>query len=187
MYCSFDDTEKKQLEEIGYSKKLYEEQVERVKREERVRNLLHLDYIRSIRGYQTRYDYLTEIFPKAQKQVGEKLKKDRPDYETVKHFIVDDFFNKDKTFKLTKIVSCGWESYGWQFEFTGYGKVCTIEIPVKSRLTPKNLEYMHYGMFSFAVQEDSEHYWNVLKTGYEIEEMAKFIKEYFELKDKEGD
>lgn len=178
MYCSFEDTEKKQLDEINYSKKLYKEQVERVKREERVRDLLHRDYIRSIRGYQTRYDYITDLFPKAQKQVGEKLKKDRPDYETVKHFIIDDFFNKDKTFKLTKIVGCGWENYGWQFDFTGYGKVCTIEIPVKSRLTTKDLKYMHDGMFAFAIQE-SEHNITVLKTSYEIEEMAAFIKEYF--------
>lgn len=187
MYCSLDDMKQEQLNEIEYSRKLYKEQVENVKREERIRGLLHEDYIRSIRSYQTRYDYITSMFQKAQNQRHEKLKKNRPDYEAIKHFIIDDFFNKDKTFKLTNIISCGYESYGWQFEFTGYGKVCTIEIPVKSRLTPKNLEYMHDGMFSFSVQEDSEHYWRVLKKSYEIEEMAKFINEYFELDKKEGE
>jgi hypothetical protein len=175
-----------QLEEIEYSRKLYKDQVENVKREERIRELLHEDYIRKIRGYQTRYDFITGVLDRAHKQVGEKLKKDRPDLETVKQFVISDFFNNDKTFKLTKIISCGWENYGYQVHFTGYGKTVHIEIPVKSRLTPKNLEYMHNGMFAFAVEE-SEHYISVLKTSYAIEAMAEFIKEYFELDKKEGE
>lgn len=186
MYCSFDDYKGKQLEEIEYSKSLYVSQVAAVKKEERVCELLHNDFIRAIREYKTRYDFITDLFQKAQNQRHEKHKKDRRDYETVKHFIIDDFFNKDKTFKLTNITSCGWESYGWNFEFTGYGKVCHVEIPVKSRLTPDNLKYMHEGMFAFSVQE-SEHCWAVLKKSYEIDEMAAFIKEYFELDKKEGE
>jgi hypothetical protein len=185
-YCSFDDTENKQLEEIEYSKGLYIDQVAIVKKEERVCELLHWDYIHKIREYKTTYDYCTDIFAKAQKQIGEKLKKDRPDLETVKQFVISDFFNNDKTFKLTKIISCGWENYGYQVHFTGYGKNAYIEIPVKSRLTPKNLEYMYNGMFAFAVEE-SEHYISVLKTSYVIEAVAEFIKEYFELDKKEGD
>ena len=92
---------------------------------------------------------------------------------------MEDFLNNDKNFKLTKIISGGYEGYYWRFEFAAYGKTVYIEIPVMSRLTPENIEYAHYGMFVFGVYESNCCY-RLLKGTYEMKELAAFIKEYFE-------
>ncbi len=164
------------LEKIDYAKWLHEEQVKRVEKEEYIKALLLEDYINQIRQYITRYDFV-DIFPCAQKEVGKKLKKERPHLETIKTFILEDFFSNDKTFKLQKIVSCGYEGYAWKIEFAGYGKTVFIEIPVKKHLTPENVHYAHDGMFAFGVYE-CEYYMTVLKKSYDIKAMADYIKEW---------
>lgn len=185
MYDFYENEEENQLVKIDYSKKLYEDQAAKVKKEQRICELLHKDYISTIRNFKSRYDYV-DIFDKAQSQVGERLKRDRPQLEALKHLIVDDFLGNDKTFKLTNITSCGWENYGWNVEFTGYGETFYIGIPIRGKLTAKNIDHMHHGMFSFAVKEGN-YCWSIKKTSYEIETLAKFIKEYFESKSEENE
>lgn len=164
------------LEKIDYAKSLYEEQIKKAEKEEYIKNLLLEDYVNQIKQYFTRYDVI-DIFGKAQKEVGKKLKKERPHLETIKQFIMDDFLSNDKNFKLQKIVSCGYEGYAWQIEFTAYGKTVLIEIPVKKRLTAENVHYANDGMFVFGVYE-SEHYIRILKKCYGIEAMSDYIREW---------
>ena len=178
--CSIWDEEEYEaatMKNITYAKALYEAQVQKVKKEEYIKKLLLEDYVDHIRQHKSRYDYVN-IFGKAQDEVGKRLKKDRPHYETVKQFLMDDFLNNDKTFKLIKIISGGYEGYYWRFEFTGYGKTSFIEIPVMSRLTSDNIEYANHGMFVFGVY-DSESCYRVLKKSYSIKEISEFIKDYF--------
>lgn len=186
-----EDRELNALLRIGFVKGLYDDQVKKVKKEEHIRELLQEDYIRTIRGYMTRWDYVY-IFKDAQSQIGEKLKKNRPQLETLKEFMAEDFLNNDKSFKLTNIISCGYEGYAWNIYYEySYGvngafkKEFYISIPVKSKITSKNIDHAHHGMFSFAVKEFGPcECWHVTKMTYEVNDMAKFIKEYFEL-DKE--
>lgn len=165
------------LYEIEYARALYQDQVTRVKREERVRDLLLEDYIRTVKARKSRYDYIS-LWYDARDQIGKKTKKERPQLEILKEFILEDFLNGDKKFKLTDIFSCGYETYAWGIEFTGYGRTFHIVIPVNANITAKNYKYAHEGQFVFEVQ-DSPHIWSVLKTSYKTEEIAEFIKEYF--------
>lgn len=175
LYCSSDrDTT---LEKIAYAKNVYECQVIKAEREEYIKNALLQNYVDQIREWKCRYDMATNIIAKAQGEVGERLKKDRPNLETVKRWLMEDFLNNDKSFKLEHIISGGYEGYYWRFEFSRNGKGCYIEIPVKNRLTPKNVEYAHYGMFVFGIKE-SEHYWRMLKGTYEMQELAGVIKDW---------
>lgn len=180
MNCSWseDEIQKAKLADIEYSKGLYEAQVYIAKKEDYLKDLLLEDYVSKIRRLQTRYD-VVDIYSKAQGEIGKKLKKDRPHLETIKHFLMDDFLNNDKKLKLEKIICCGYEGYAWRFEFKGYGKTSFIEIPIKRKLTPENIEYVHFGMFAFGVYE-SEHCYSTMKTSYDIKEVAEFIKGYFE-------
>ena len=184
MYNYFDESDKgiNILLAIGYSKKLYDEQVNKVKKEEYIKDLLLEDYAQKIRAHHSRYDYI-DIFDKAQNEVGKRLKKERPHLETIKHFVLEDFLNNDKTFKLDKIISCGIEGYAWRLEFKGYGKTIFIEIPIMKHITSKNLEHASYGMFTFGVYE-SDYCYRVLKQSYEIKAIANFITAYF---DEKGD
>ena len=101
-----ENPENQAITRIEYAKRLLDEQEEVVKKEEYVKNLLKEDYVNTVRSFKTRYDYV-EIFKDAHLQLGEKLKKERPQLETLKHFVMEDFLNNDKTFKLTNIISLG--------------------------------------------------------------------------------
>lgn len=177
-YWDEDEYESSILKKIAYARELYEAQVKEAEKAEYIKKALLQDYVDKIKEHGSRYDYI-DIFSKAQKEVGEKLKKNRPHYETVKRFLMEDFLNNDKTFKLTKIISGGYEGYYWRFEFTGYGKTIYIEIPRMNRLTPENIAYANYGMFTFGVY-DSVHCYRMIKGTYEMKEIAATIKEWVE-------
>lgn len=177
-YYSDDDREANTLLAIGYSKRLYDEQVTKVKNEEYIKNLLLKDYISKIRAHKSKYDLIATMFNKAQGEIGKKLKKERTNLETIKSFILEDFFNNDEKFKLTKMVSYGYENYAWQITFTGYGKNVFVEIPMVNEIDTKNYEHALHGQFAFGIHE-SEHCYSVLKSSYEIKVIAKFIEEYF--------
>lgn len=171
------------ISKIKYAKTLYEAQVWKVEKEEYVKKLLLEDYAKQIRAHRSRYD-LVGIFSEAQKEIGAKLKKDRPNLETIKRFIMKDFLNNDKNFKLTEIISLGYECYGWQIEFKGYGKRIAIEIPMVSRITAENIKCANYGMFTFGIWE-SDHCLQILKRSYKIGEISETIKKHFCMTDTE--
>lgn len=176
--CYGEYSEDDKIDDIEYARGLYQEQVHKVKREERILELLLEDYICVARTHKSRYDYIN-IFEDAQKQVGKKTKKERPQLETIRGFILEDFLNNDKKFKLTGLVACGYETYGWNVEFTGYGKSFYIYIPIMANITSKNFKSAREGKFAFSV-ETAPHVWSVLKSSYKITEIADFIKKYFE-------
>lgn len=169
------------VEKINYVKSEYDLQKYKVKREQYIEKLLLEDYVRTIKSYTSRYDvFELEVFKKAQNQKNEKLKADRPEFEMIKGLIVSDFLNGDKKFKLTNIMSCGMESYAWDFEFKGYDKTIYIEIPYRKKLTTDNIEYANHGMFSFLVRT-GESSRDVIKRSHKMEDIAEVIKEYFGL------
>ena len=174
----FEETDK--IAGIEYAKGLYNAQVEKVKKETYIRNLLKAEYVRQIKSNISRYDLVNDVFRKAHGQTNEKLKKNRKELETIKNFIVDDFLNSDNNFKLKEIICCGYENYAWAVKFEGYGQTFQIVIPMKCNLDVSNIESAYNGMFAFSVEE-SKGIWHLLKTSYKIEDIAKFIKEYFEL------
>lgn len=175
-YDSMLNPDAKLLEKIRYAKELYDEQVEKVKKEQYILGALHQDVVDRVRERKSRYDYL-EIYRKAQEEIGNRYKKDRRHFETVQSFLREDFLNNDKKFKLKKIISCGFEDYAWRFEFEGYGKTIDISVPYMRNITTKNVQYAHYGMFTFSVEE-TEHVWKMLKGSYEMSEIAQTIKDY---------
>jgi hypothetical protein len=181
MWGVYEDRDVKAIKDIEYAKSLYELQNYNVKREQHIEKLLLEDYVRTIKSYTSRYDYLDyETFQKAQNQRNEKLKKDRPQFELMKSLIINDFLNEDKNWKLVNIMSCGFESYCWSFEFEGYGETIYIEIPDKRKLTVKNFEYARHGMFAFMVKTGKSSR-ETIKTSYKIEDIAEAVKEHFKL------
>lgn len=178
-----EEYESKILRKIAYARELYYAQVKKAEKEEYIKNVLLEDYVNHVREHISRYDLLN-IIGAAQKEIDKRLKKERPHLETVKRFLMEDFLNNDKNFKLTKIISGGYEGYYWRFEFTAYGKTVYIEIPVMNRLTKDNIVHANYGMFAFGVYE-SDHCYRMLKGTYEMKELAAFIKDWVDEKVKE--
>ena len=56
-------------------------------------------------------------------EIKEKAKSKRKNIEFLRNLMIDDFFNNDDSFKITNMMSCGYEDYAWAIEFEGYEKV----------------------------------------------------------------
>lgn len=169
------------IRNIEYVKSLYDLQVRKVKDEEYIKSLLLEDYVRAIRKNISKYDYV-DLFRDAQNELKETSKKKRKNLETLRKFILEDFLNNNKNFKITNIMSCGYECYAWDIELEGYRYTIRINIPIMKNLSTANIYYANNGMFSFMVKE-SNNVWHTLKSSYKIEDIADFIKDYFNLVD----
>jgi hypothetical protein len=180
MYNFYDDENQNFIKDIEYVKGLYETQVDKVKQEEYMKDLLFADYVRKVRNHKSRYDYIENVFKEAQKQVDKKKKKEREQLSVLEKFIRDDFFNNNSNFKIVNIMSGGYESYYWGVEIEGYGQSIEISIPNMNSINTKNFKHAHDGMFAFFIKE-SNSYWRAKKMSYKIEDIAEYIKEYFEL------
>lgn len=181
----YDYMEEDPIAKIEYSKGLYNDQVHKVEKEEYIKNLLLADYVKQIKSHRSRYD-LIDIFPDAQKQIGNKLKKERQQLEVVQSFIREDFFNNNSSFKIVRIMSGGYEGYYWSVELSGYGQTVVIEIPVMKHINTENFHHAHNGMFAFGIR-DSEYSMSIKKTSYKIEDIAEYIKSYFGLDEVNND
>lgn len=180
MKSFYDYMEEDPIAKIEYSKGLYNDQVHKVEKEEYIKNLLFADYVGKVKRHQSRYDFIENVIKEAQSQVGKKKKKEREQLSVLENFIREDFFNGDNSFKITHITSGGYESYYYSVELEGYGQTVIISIPMMSNINVQNFEHAYKGMFAFSVKE-SQYCQSSKKMSYKIEEVAEYIKEYFDL------
>lgn len=180
MKSFYDYMEEDPIAKIEYSKGLYNDQVHKVEKEEYIKNLLFADYVGKVKRHQSRYDFIENVIKEAQSQVGKKKKKEREQLSVLENFIREDFFNGDNSFKITHITSGGYESYYYSVELEGYGQTVIISIPMMSNINVQNFECAYKGMFAFSVKE-SQYCQSIKKMSYKIEDVAEYIKEYFEL------
>lgn len=179
MYNFYDDENQNFLKDIEYVKGLYESQVHKVEQEKYMKDLLFADYVRKVRCHKSRYDYIEDVFKEAQNQIGKKKKKEREQLSVLESFIREDFFNYNNNFKITKIISGGYENYYWGIELDFYGQTVEITIPNMNNISTKNFEYAYKGMFVFSVKDTCCH--SVKKMSYKIADIAEYINEYFDL------
>ena len=180
MYNYYDDENNNFLKNIEYVKGLYEAQVNKVKQEEYMKDLLFRDYVGKVRSHKSRYDYIENIIKEAQSQIGKKKKKEREQLSVLESFIREDFFSDNNSFKITKIISGGYESYYWNVELERYGQNLYIVIPNMNNINITNFEHAYKGMFGFGVKEDG-YMWVLKEQSYKIEDVADYIKSYFGL------
>ena len=180
MKSFYDYMEEDPIAKIEYSKGLYDDQVHKVEKEEYIKNLLFADYVGKVKRHQSRYDFIENVIKEAQSQVGKKKKKEREQLSVLENFIREDFFNGDNSFKITHITSGGYESYYYSVELEGYGQTVIISIPMMSNINVQNFEHAYKGMFALSVKE-SQQCQSIKKRSQRIEDVAEYIKEYFEL------
>lgn len=181
MKSFYDYIEEDPIAKIEYSKGLYNDQVHKVEKEEYIKNLLFADYVSKVKAHKSRYDYVGDnLFKEAGSQIGNKKKKEREHLAVLENFIREDFFNGNNSFKITNITSGGYESYYWSVELEGYGQTVVVSIPMMSNINVQNFEHAYKGMFAFSVKE-SQYCQSIKKMSYKIEDVAEYIKEYFDL------
>ena len=182
MYDFYNYMEKDPVAEIEYVKGMYDAQAHKVKQEKYMRDLLFADYVRKVKSHVSRYDYIDGLFKDAQGEVGNKKKSERKNVTILENFIRDDFFDKNKDFKLTKVVTCGYEGYCYNVEFEYHGQIIFIGIPIMKKINVENINHANNGMFEFGVK-DSECCWSIKKQSYKIEDIAEYVKKYFKLEE----
>lgn len=181
MKSFYDYMKEDPIAKIEYSKGLYNDQVHKVEKEEYIKNLLFSDYVSKVKAHKSRYDYVGDnLFKEAGSQIGNKKKKERERLAVLESFIREDFFNGNNSFKIIHITSGGYESCYWSVELEGYGQTVIISIPMMSNINVQNFEHAYKGMFAFSVKE-SQYCQSIKKMSYKIEEVAEYIKEYFDL------
>ena len=185
MYSELEN-DKSNIKNISKIKERWEKQCEAVKDAQYIENLMLVDLVKTIRGYRLRYDFLDDIVNKAVAQQKELKKRDRKDFHTVESMIINDFFSGDKRFKLVDIITGGWEGYYHTFNFSFKADkdttYCSIQIPVKSKLTTENIEYAGWGKLQFIIKK-CEHCYRVEYQSYDIASMATYISDHFGFKE----
>lgn len=183
MYSNLYDNEKSKYDLIEDTKTKYELQKKKVEHEKYIEDLMFHDLVVKISSLTTvsRYDYFINIFSKARSQIGLKTKKEREDLDLLTGFLLEDFFDNNKDFKLTGISTGGYDACYYRFDFKYKDANIFIQIPIYKHIDTSNIEFASYGKFCFGIYKSSCFY-SVLKSSYRISEVAEFIKEYFGLK-----
>lgn len=166
--------------EIARVSKMYEEQLEKVSKEEYIRDLLFADYVDKVKANMSRYDMFTNLFRDAQKQIDKKKKSERKELALLLDFVKEDFLSNDDRFELTSMISGGYECYYWDLYFKLNEQEFYITIPVTNNINVDNFKWAHNGMFCFYIK-DSEYSSHCEKASYRIKDIADAIKEYFNL------
>ena len=144
-------------------------------------DLIHKDYITAIKQYATAWDYRLPTIKSAvdELKITDKRRK-RHNLDCLNSWIKDEFFPEvDVEIKVNKITSYGYESYTWQMDFEIEGETYAICVPNKHQIYMENAEHAYYGQFAF-MHRTSESSISVEHTNYDIEDMAKYIKNYFD-------
>ena len=173
--------EKKILEKIAYSAKLYREQVKKAEKEKYLEGLLLDDYVFQIKQHQTIIYVLPTLFKNAQAELSIKDKRRKRDNLTfLKHKLEQEFFNNESV-TIDEIISCGWENYAWKINCSVKHKTYSLEIPVIKNLTADNIEYAHYGQYTlFSISNDGYLY-DLLIASYDHKEISNFVKQDLEI------
>lgn len=145
-----------------------------------IENLIHADFIHSIKAYTTDWDYRLSLIDDAAGELNiTDGRKKKPALNCLNHWIKVDFFAEvDADIKVNSITYGGLECYYSQMDFEINGETYSISIPNKEVINMDNASYAYEGKYAFA-HKTSECSITVEYTDYTKEGMAKFIKEYF--------
>lgn len=146
-----------------------------------VESLIHLDFIKTIKNYQTTWDYRLPTIKSAvdELKITDGRKK-KPSLNCLNIWIKEDFFPEiDVAIKVNNIVSYGYEGYCWQMDFDINSETYSICVPNKKMIDSKNLSDTYEGKFAF-MHRTGKSSISVEHTDYTEEDMAKFIKVYFD-------
>ena len=163
--------------DIEESKRLYEEMKSNVSKYQKLEQLTFNDYVSVIKANINYWEYLTCIqgardwLMKLEK--GEKIDR-RKRYEEKDCF---DFFQHnlckllDRKINVKEIRTCGYEGYCYSILFDYEGREYCIEIPDTKQISPKNIEYAHFG--KMVLYKCFDNVYNEIKSSYIPEELKK--------------
>lgn len=164
------------INEIQEANRRYKQQKTVVRDAEYIEELLFIDYVNKCTKNKNRYDWLSECVKKAFDQQSKETKAEKESFYMIENMIREDFFNGDKSAKIDRIVSGGYEGYYYSFEINYKKIVFVIAIPVLDKINVDNFYYAHEGKIYCGIKDDCVI--NYICSSYKIEEVAEKIKDY---------
>jgi len=119
----------------------------------------------------------------ALKQQNEKIKKDRPVYESIKSNFQAWLFEPEdqKKVKLTKIMSYGYGHEIYNLIFTFEGIKFELKVPNVSVCCKGNIADMNHGQYALLWEVNDSH-WQYIDVSYDLDDISKSIYEFVEKK-----
>lgn len=126
--------------------------------------------------------YSENMMDEASKQQNNTKKSEKKMFLFLEEDLIERLFDEPERqyVSLTKIMRCGYEDYAYCFNFKyNNGKVINFElkIPNVKKARKENIDYMSYGKYRF-IYEKKPGYWSTIKESYDLDEIAKAIKEF---------
>ena len=181
-----DDFEIDPVVKIEETKERWKKSLQELEDVKYIENLIHADFINSIKSYKTAWDYRLPTIKAALKELDIKdRRKRRPNIECLNSWIKKEFFPElDVKINVNKIISYGYEGYHWQMNFDINGEEYSISVPDKRMINMDNADHAYYGKFAF-LHRTGKSSISVECIEYEEEKLAKYIEKYFKGGNKE--
>ena len=173
----YDEEENNIYKSIEDYKKLISKKENEIKELEIIKASLTASMIKQIRSIHT--PFLTDMLFAAFKEQHATKKSERKNYEYIKNKLIKECIpeDKQKDVKLTSIVSGGWESYAYNFNFS-YKKInFEITIPVPTKATAENIWYISYGKYTVSYQS-SACSWEQITASYNLNNIKTTLEEF---------
>ena len=172
-YCDKQYKETK-LSRLNYCKQVYKKQQEIVAREQYIEKLMFNDYVEAIKQNVSQYDCMTNVFTKAQLEIGKKYKKERANLEQLKECIEHQFWS-DQKINITRIVQGGYETYYWSAEIVYNKQNFELQIPRMDGINTSNIMYANWGQFKL-LKQINESVMECVIQSYEPQDISNYIK-----------
>ena len=170
----------KHLLSIGYTSKMLEAQKQKTQDSLYLENLLYEELVSLVKSHYSRFDYLNmnEVVSQAIEEKDKPKKSERPNFEMLKDFLLEDFLDNDKKFKLVEIHCIGLPAYAYGFEVKGYDKTFQITIPYMKNIDSVNFEYANEGQYNLTIKmPGTGNSWLQLAHSYDAKYITQKIKE----------
>lgn len=154
------------LDKIKEAKAYYEYQCCEVEHQEYIRDSLLDSYIRTVKKQDNTYDYMD--WHEIEKELKDDQDKNKKHLTLLKEYLARDFFQWNKDFTITKILSYGYEGYMKEIVIMKNNIQITLDIPMFKNINKDNFRSACNGMHRVEVKDKCFY-------SYDISEIAEKI------------
>ena len=168
----YNDDDQNTFKDIEMYKEIIKKKEIDIKYLELDKECITLSLINKIRNIPS----MTVDWAKVTKYVNDKNKDCKKSYDEFRNILFL-HFGLPTNIKISSIISCGYENYGYRVMFTKNKKEYFIFIPVHKVANTSNYKYMYYGKYVFGCYDGKCCYSNHLYT-YNPSDINKALKEF---------
>lgn len=167
------------FKDIEYHRELIRKQKKEIEEKQMIVDSLTYSMVHKVKQIITPYS--DRMLHAAFCEQNKPTKKERTMFEFVKNDLLERLFDKDerKEVEFANIISLGYDNCVYHFQFKYKGTTFELSVPNVKVADAKNVWHMWYGMYVLRYEEKRS-VWDHIKESYELDDIAKAIKEFVE-------